>query len=340
MILVRAPLRISFIGGGTDLPDFHRRYPGRVVSATIDKYVYILINPTPLIDKFTVKYQKTELVNHPSELEHTRIKAALLKLGLVNGGLEIGSFADLPAKTGLGSSSSFSVALMSGLQAHLGKSLNRYEAAEAACDLEINLLREPIGKQDQYAAAFGGLNLFQFNPDGSVDVEPIFLDYRNKIELEEHLLLFFTGITREASSVLGEQTRKIDENFGLYKDLSDSVLDFYDVLLRGDIKLLGEYLHRGWLKKKKLASGISNQVIDSLYGAAMSNGAFGGKVLGAGGGGCLLFVAPTDKHQAIRAALEAVAQTESLNNFREIPFRFSQSGTDILINDNHGLSFT
>ena len=175
MIVVRAPLRVSFVGGGTDLADFYTRSPGRVISTAIDKWVYLVINKTPMIDKISARYSITETVDKLDELQHTRIKAALLDLGIKKG-IEIGSFASLPAKTGLGSSSSFSVALMKGLHASFGRSLTPHQAAEEACRLEITLLGEPIGKQDQYAAAFGGLNRIQFNSDPSVEVKPILIN--------------------------------------------------------------------------------------------------------------------------------------------------------------------
>src|SRR3989344_1898503 len=217
MILARAPLRISFVGGGTDLPAFYRTYPGRVVSVTIDKYIYVLINPIPLTDEFRVKYAKTEFVKHPKDLEHPSIKAALLDLGITKSAIEIGSFADLPAKTGMGSSSSFSAALLKGLYAHIGKALSAEEAAYAACRLEIDLLQEPIGKQDQYAAAYGGFNLIQFNKDDSVEVMPVFIDYAKRSLLEDHLLLFFTRITRFASEILTVQNSGVGKHFETYK---------------------------------------------------------------------------------------------------------------------------
>lgn len=335
MILVRAPLRISFVGGGTDLPDFYKQHPGRVLSVTIDKFVYVLINPTPLIDKFTVKYQKTEFVSHPSELENTRVKAALLDLNFVNSGLEIGTFADLPAKTGLGSSSSFSAALMKGLSAYGGRKLSKKEAAEMACRLEIDLLREPIGKQDQYAASFGGFNIFQFNSNGSVDVEPILIDYKKKTNLESNLLLFFTGITRPASSVLSEQRSKIEQNLETYKKMADSVYEFKDMLLRGDVKGMAAMLHEGWQRKRGLASNVSNALIDDLYEMGLKAGAWGGKVLGAGGGGCLLFLAPPEKHDEVRKTMQIMATQNQLAEFKEIPVKFINSGTDIMLNNQH-----
>lgn len=321
---------MSFVGGGTDLPAFYKKHPGRVLSATIDKFVYVLINPTPLIDKFTVKYQKTEFVSHPSELEHTRIKAALLDLNFIQTGIEIGSFADLPAKIGLGSSSSFSVALLMGLHAYTDKILNKTAAAEAACHLEIDLLKEPVGKQDQYAASFGGFNIFQFNSDGSVDVEPIRIDHKKRIALENHLLLFSTGITRPASSVLSEQRSKIEKKFNTYKKVADSVYAFREKLLNGDLKGIATMLHEGWLRKRGWASNVSNTTIDELYKRGLDAGAWGGKILGAGGGGCLLLLAGPEKHNNIRNTMKTMATQNQLTELKEIPVKFINSGTDIL----------
>lgn len=332
MITVRAPLRISFVGGGTDLPDFYQRSPGRVISTTIDKYVYLVINHTPLVEKISVRYTRSETVNSPHEIQHTRVRAALLDLG-ISSNVEIGSFAMVPARTGLGSSSSFSVALMKGLHAYLGKKLSPQEAAEAACRLEINLLGEPIGKQDQYAAAFGGFNIFQFNPDGSVEREPVLLDYKKQQLFKQYLLLFFTGIERGASNVLEDQKTKIDEHFETYRSMADSVSLFHETLLAGDLKGMAQLLHEGWLRKKSLSDKVAPPLIDTFYEAGINAGAWGGKILGAGGGGCLLFVAPPERHEAILQALNAISQREGLSGTRPIPFNFVQSGTDILFND-------
>ena len=336
MIVVRAPLRISFVGGGTDLPDFYRRYPGRVISTAIDKFVYLAINRTPLIDKVSARYSITETVGHPSELQHTRIKAALMDMGITSN-IEIGSFATLPAKTGLGSSSSFSVALIKGLNAFQGKKIGKKEAAQAAARLEIELLKEPIGLQDQYAAAFGGFNIFQFNPDESVDVEPVLLDFKTRLACEDHLLLFFTGVTREASSVLTEQKANIaqDEKFETMKAMADSVHEFAARLMRADFEGLGTMLHEGWLRKKTLASNVSNGTIDDLYQAGVNAGAWGGKVLGAGGGGCLLFVVAPEKKAAVREAIMNIAKAKDLREAREIPMHFVQSGTEVLFNGDY-----
>jgi D-glycero-alpha-D-manno-heptose-7-phosphate kinase len=334
MIVVRAPLRISFVGGGTDLRDFYSRHPGRVISTAIDKFVYVVINRTPLIDKVSARYSKTETVNHPLELEHTRIKAALIDMG-IDKGIEIASFATLPAKTGLGSSSSFSVALMKGLHAFKGKKIDKTTAAEAASRLEIELVGEPIGKQDQYAASFGGLNVVQFNTDESVNVDPVLLDYKKRLAFEDHLMIFFTGITRLASSVLTEQKSNIDKKFDTLKEMASSVHEFRDRLLVGDFKGLGEMLHQGWLKKKTLASNVSNPLIDDLYNAGIEAGAWGGKILGAGGGGCVMFLAPVEKKKEIRVAVNKIAMDNNLTDFKEIPVRFVQSGTEVLFNGDY-----
>lgn len=323
---------MSFVGGGTDLPDFYRKYTGRVISTAIDKYVYIVVNHTPLIDKVSARYSIAETVNHPSELQHTRIKAALLDLG-IHKNIEISSFATLPSKTGLGSSSSFSVALAKALHAFLGKKLDAYEAAKYAARLEIELLGEPIGPQDQFASSFGGFNVIQFNPDDSVDVKPVLLDYKKTSALEDSLSLFFTGITRAASSVLTEQKSNIDKKFETLKEMADSVPEFESRLLAGDFKGLGEMLHSGWMKKKSLASNVSSFVIDKLYDAGMEAGAWGGKVLGAGGGGCVMFLSSSDKKFAIQQAVKKVAAENNLSSFQEIPVKFVKAGAEILYSE-------
>jgi D-glycero-alpha-D-manno-heptose-7-phosphate kinase len=336
MIVVRAPLRISFVGGGSDLPAFYRRRPGRVISSAIDKFVYVVVNRTPMIDKVSARYSVAETVDHPRDLQHTRIKAALLDLGIEKG-IEIASFATMPAKTGLGSSSSFSVALVKALHAFLGKKIGPQDAAEAASRLEIDLVGEPIGKQDQYAAAYGGFNIFQFNPDESVDVKPVLIDYKRRLLFEDHLLLCFTGITRAASSVLYEQRDNIsqEDKFKTLSEMADSVPEFGVRLHSGDIKGLGEMLHQGWLRKRSLASKVSNSSIDELYHAGMEAGAWGGKILGAGGGGCIMLVAPPERRAKVRARLAEVARRLGLNEFREIPIKFVQCGTEVLHNADY-----
>ena len=331
MIVVRAPLRISFVGGGTDLPDFYHRRPGRVISTAIDKFVYVVVNRTPMIDRVTARYSITESVEKLEDLKHTRIRAALASFN-INKSIEISSFASMPSKTGLGSSSSFSVALIKALNAFQGKKVDADEAAEAASHLEIHLVGEPIGKQDQYAASFGGFNVIQFNPDESVNVTPVLIDYKKKLLLQDSLLLFYTGITRAASSVLTEQKANIDSKLQTLSEMADSVPEFAERVMRGDINGLGAMLHQGWLKKKSLASNVSNSTIDDLYNAGIDSGAWGGKILGAGGGGCVLFICPTDKKDLIRESVKKIASEKNLNEFREIPIKFVQSGTEVLYN--------
>lgn len=332
-------MRISFVGGGTDLPDFYKRYPGRVISTAIDKFVHVALNRTPLVDKISARYNIAETVDTVSELKHTRIRAALADMG-ISKGIEIASFATLPVSTGLGSSSSFSVALIKALSAYQGKKIDKASVAEAASRLEIELVGEPIGKQDQYAAAFGGFNVIQFNTDNSVDVKPILLDYKSRFALEDHLMLFFTGITRDASSVLTEQKGNIDKKFETLKAMSDSVPEFEARLLAADFPALGKMLHDGWLQKKSLASNGSSPAIEALYDAGMNSGAWGGKLLGAGGGGCVMFLAAPEKKAVIRQAVARAAKTASLASIKEIPIHFIQSGVEILHNSDHaGVSF-
>jgi len=331
MIIARAPLRISFVGGGTDLADFYQISPGRVLSATIDQYVYTVVNRTPLMKKISARYAITELVDHPAELKNNRIREALLDLGILSG-VEVGTFSHLPGGTGLGSSSSFSVGLMKALHAAQGKRIDNREAAEAASRLEIELVKEPIGKQDQYAAAFGGFNIFQFNSDHSVEVTPLLLDYKRKLDLEDHILMFFTGITRQTASVLTEQRANIPEKIETLKEMADAVFQFRDLLMVGDFSGLGKMLHSHWLKKKSLASNVSNPVIDDLYQAGLRGGAWGGKVLGAGGGGCLLFLVDPVRQESVREMVKRAAEKNNLEHFNEIPVKFVQSGVEIIVN--------
>ena len=330
MIIVRAPLRISFVGGGTDLAAFYKKSPGRVLSGAIDKYVYVTITRTPS-KRVSVRYSTGESVDHPSKLKHNRVREALLDIGIEDS-IEISSFSQLPGQTGLGSSSAFSVALIKGMNALREKKIGPASCAEGACRLEIELVGEPIGKQDQYASALGGLNVLEFNADESVSVEPVLLDYKHRLELEDHLLLFFTGLTREASSVLTEQRKKTKSgtNMPALKAMAESVHAFKDALASGDYKHLGGMLHEGWMRKKTLASNVSNPVIDELYERAVKQGAWGGKILGAGGGGCLLFFVDAGKRGDVIRALKSAAKKHQLDDAAVIPFSFVQTGVEII----------
>lgn len=332
MIIARAPVRISFVGGGTDLPLFYTSHTGRVISATIDKYVYVVLNRPPLLKQISARYAIVEQVDHPRALKNDRMREALLYFG-IDRSVDLMNFSDVPVKTGLGSSSSFSVALMSALLAVKGKKMDAKGIAELAAHLEIDLVGDPIGKQDQYAAAVGGFNIFQFNNDHTVDVTPLRLDFKLKYDLENHLLVFFTGITRDAASILAEQKEKIPASVDVLKNMADSVTTFRDKLVAGDFETMGRMLHEGWLMKKTLAQTISNGLIDQMYEAGINAGAWGGKVLGAGGGGCMLFMAPNCKKDTIRTVLAKIAHEQGLTEFNEIPIRFSQSGAEILMNN-------
>jgi D-glycero-alpha-D-manno-heptose-7-phosphate kinase len=334
MILARVPLRISFLGGGSDLKEVYRKIPGRVLSTTIDKYVYIAINKPELLNTVSVRYAETETVRHPSELKHPLFRTALLDLGIERN-IEIGSFASVPAKTGLGSSSSFSVGLAKGLSAYLGKKITKEEAARLGCRFEVELLKEPIGKQDHYAASYGGLNVIEFLPDETVSVRPVLIDFSKRRELNRHLLLFFTGIMREAKSVLSDQRERVSDNIDRYKKMTEDVFRLEELLFKGDMRDIGELLHQGWLNKRKLSTNISNTVIDTLYEAGLNAGAWGGKILGAGGGGCLLFVVPPEKQGALRHTLKNVATAANLSGFQEIPFQFTEGGAEVLFNHLH-----
>ncbi len=331
MIIVRAPLRISFVGGGTDLPDFYQVFPGRVISATIDKYVYVAINPAPLLKGIIARYSIIENVKTPKELKNDRIREVMLDLKIVDN-MEIGIFSTMPVGTGLGGSSSFTVALIKGLATYLGKRFEKREIAELASKIEINILKEPIGKQDQYAASFGGVNIFQFNSDETVDVDPILLDYKRRIDLENHILMFFTGITRAASSVLTEQKANIYDKLESLKSMASLVDEFRDKLLKGNFEAMGKLLHENWLKKKSLASKVSSQEIDKIYESGIKAGSWGGKVLGAGGGGCILFLVPLKEKEKIRQKILQNAKKLKLLDFQKIPIKFVQSGVEVISN--------
>lgn len=320
MIITRTPLRISFVGGATDFEDFYRKCPGRVLCASIDKYIYITLSQK-FDGKIRLSYSKTENVDHRDQLEHSLVKAVLEEAGIENG-IEITSVGDIPGKgTGLGSSSSFTVGLLNAIYALKGEIYAPDILAEKACHVEINKVGSPIGKQDQYAAAFGGLNMITFNCNGKIQVDPVHLSPEIKENFQNHLLLFYTGIQRSANPILSEQKQNIEKKFEFLRQMSDIVPDFKKALECGDFKKAGGILNQGWLMKKDLSSGISNSEIEHMYESAMGAGAFGGKILGAGGGGFFLAIAPSEKHQAIRNALA---------EYRETEVHFTESGSEII----------
>lgn len=322
MIISQTPLRISFVGGGTDFEDFYRQYPGRVLSTSIDKYFYVSLNPR-FDGTIKLSYSETELVNHLSQIKHPLIKAALEEVGIEKG-IDIVSLADIPARKtglGLGASSSFTVGLLNGLYSFLGKYVPVDVLAEKACKIEIDKAKSPIGKQDQYVAAFGGLNLITFNCDGKIEVEPIYLSPQIKKDFQDHFLTFFTGRERSANVILSEQKENIAKKFELLKQMSDLVLIFKKALEKGDFQETGRILHKNWLIKKELASGISNPQIEEMYNSALGAGAWAGKILGAGGGGFLLVMAHPKKHLQIKQALA---------KYQSIPFCFTEAGSKII----------
>ena len=331
MIVVKAPLRISFIGGGTDLPDFYKYTPGKVISATIDKYVLTAINPAPLLKGITARYSKSETVKRAKDLKNDRIREVMLRFGIEDY-LEIGIFSHMPVGTGLGGSSAFTVSLIKGLSAYLGKRLDKKEIAEIACEIEINTLKEPIGKQDQYAAALGGFNKIQFNLDGSVKADPLLIDYKTRIDLEKNMVVFFTGITRSAAGVLTEQNNRTVVNRKSLNSLLGLVDIFGKKLARGNFKAMGEILNESWMIKRKLASKISNEQIDKLYETGIKNGSWGGKILGAGGGGCILFLVSKKRKEELKEAITAQAKKLKLDDFKEVPIRFVHTGVEIVSN--------
>jgi len=311
MIITRTPFRISFVGGGSDMEAFYRRYPGAVLSTSINKYMYISSHRFFFPGQVRVKYSETETVNSIDELRHPLLREAMRKTGVTKG-IEISSIADIPSGTGMGSSSSFTVGLLHCLYAIKRKYVTHEQLAREASEIEIEILGEPIGKQDQYAAAFGGLNIIYFDPDGSVRVEPLYIANEVYSALQENLLMFFVGNQRKASDILAEQKRNIngDEKFAILKSMVSLVFDLRGCLFSGKLGDFGQILHENWILKQKLASQISNSGIDDVYKAGLQAGATGGKLLGAGGGGFMLFYCEKNKQQSLLEKLKPLEKFE------------------------------
>lgn len=305
MIITQTPLRMSFAGGGSDLPSFYRQFGGAVVSMAIDKYVYVNVNKK-FDNWIRLSYSRTEEVETVEQIEHPVVRAALKKLN-IPGGLEITSIADIPSRgTGLGSSSSFTVGLLLALHAYESRYISPGHLAKESCEVEIDLCNEHIGKQDQYAAAFGGLNFIRFESDDSVIVEPVLCSGKDLARLQSSLVTFYTGQTRRASSILMEQSQQAESDKGTQTLLQRMVKLAHELrteLNQGNIEALGEIMEEGWRLKREVHPGISNSVIDDWYAAARSAGAIGGKLLGAGGGGFLTFFAPPERHDDIEKSL-------------------------------------
>lgn len=324
MIVSRAPLRLSLGGGGTDLPFFSNRYGGNLTSVAIDKYIYIIIERRPFYDDFLIRYSKTELVDRVDKISHTRIKAALKYLDITEP-LEIISVADVPAGTGLGSSSTFLVALLKGLHTYKGDEVSSFRLAEEAAEIEMDLLKEPIGKQDQYLASFGGLINLDISKTGKVIVSPIDISSKSLKELEENLLLFNTGIKHSAAEIISEQKKNLEEDeekMSQMKVIQELGHDIKKALEEGDVKKFGRWMNVHWETKKKFSKNMSNDKIDKLYEIGLKNGALGGKIVGAGGGGFLMFYCDGDKER-LRSAMKA-------ENLRELKFKFDHEGCRII----------
>lgn len=326
MIISRAPFRVSFCGGGSDIPSFYETYGGCVLSTTIRKYIFLAANQAFNKDTITLKYSKTEIVSDASQIEHRIFKQVLSDFKTK--GIEITSMADIPAGTGLGSSSSFTVALLKLLYAYHGESVSNYKVAKEACEIEIEKLGNPIGKQDQFAAAFGGLRYYQFEPGGFVKVEPIIMMRPSFQKIERSCLMFYTGATHDANVILGEETKNLasqNEKINATRELCHMTRDLKEQLELNNVDYLGEILSRSWEIKKSLAKGISNPMIDDCYERGIKAGASGGKLLGAGGGGFLLFYVPDEeKKKSVR---------EALSDMVELPFELDNSGVSIIFTE-------
>lgn len=325
MIIARSPLRISLGGGGTDIKSFYREYGGMVIAGAIDKYVYVTVN-RPFSKGIYLKYSEIEKKNTPDEISHPIIREAMKLMNLSQYQIEITTLADIPAGTGLGSSGSFTTALIKALHAYYRRSINLVDLAELACHIEIELLGEPIGKQDQYAAVFAGITEYEFLPDGKVISTPLKLSSGTINELEDNLLLFFTGISRSAGSILQDQVKRtirndkaMKENLIFTKELG---LRSKKALEDGNLLEFGDIMNEHWNFKRRRSEGMTTSFIDDAYNLALKSGAVGGKLVGAGGGGFLLLYA-TD--------LEKLRQTMTAKGMEEVRFRFDFEGTRVIL---------
>ena len=324
MIIARSPLRISLGGGGTDLPSYYEQHTGFLVAAAIDKYVYITLHET-FVQELILKYSKMERVSSLDDIEHPIIREALRAVEVEPVSLELTSMADIPAGTGLGSSGSFTTALLKALHAQKKNLVLPSDLAEQACDIEINRLHEPIGKQDQYIAAYGGITCFQFLPGGKVEAWPLKISEETLFNLEDNLLLFFTGYSRSASRILKEQNDKTKEadpsmidNLHFVKELG---FKCKESLEKGNLHEFGRLMDLHWQRKKERSGGMSNPKINEWYETAMANGAIGGKLIGAGGGGFLMFY--TEDKSRLRHSMRACG-------LKEVRFRFDFEGTKLV----------
>ncbi|MHB1456447.1 MAG: GHMP family kinase ATP-binding protein [Armatimonadota bacterium] len=324
MIISQTPLRISFAGGGTDFPDFYLNEGGCVVSSSIDKFIYVTIKDR-FDKKIRVGYSKTEMVDSVDEVQHDLVRECLRKTGIEQG-VEISTMADIPSEgSGLGSSSSVTVGLLNAMYAYQCNPQPHNVLAEQACEIEIDILKRPIGKQDQYIAAFGNLRMIQFKKTGEVQVDNIPMDWDRKKRFSASLLLFYSGVTRDSGDVLYKQKSAIPDRKVELNQLKQQAHEAQKQLAEGNIDEIGRIMNEGWLCKKKLADNISNSHIDGLYDAAIQAGAIGGKVAGAGGGGFLLLYCPPERHAGVRKCMWE-------HELQELAFSLGSDGSIIMLN--------
>ena len=322
MIVTQTPLRVSFLGGGTDFRGFYEREEGCVLSSAIDKYIFVIAKER-FDDKIRVGYTRTEMVDRLEDVQHNLVREALRKVGVTHK-IEISTMGDIPsAGTGLGSSSTVTVGVLNALHMYRGDVRDAETLAREACEIEIDALGQPIGKQDQYIVAHGGLRFICFKPDGAVTVERVRLSDEARRCLSRNLVLFYTGITRSANTVLKEQVNNIDDRFEMLCRMKHLAVEARGCLERQAFDEFGELLHQGWEYKKQLASGITNGRIDAMYEAARRAGAIGGKISGAGGGGFLLLYCPVERQSDLRRAL---------TRLRELPFALERDGSKVIFN--------
>jgi D-glycero-alpha-D-manno-heptose-7-phosphate kinase len=331
MILVRVPLRVSFFGGGTDFPEFYAGSGGAVLSTTIQQFIYIMVNRA-FDDGIRLSYHDIESVRDVGDIKHDLFREALRQVGIERG-IEISTTADVPSRgTGLGSSSALLVGLLNALYAFKGKRVGPAELAAQACEIEIDRCRRPIGKQDQYIAAHGGLNFTRFATDGHVEVEPVTLGQESRSQLEKCLLIFYTGIGRHPNELLATQRQRMRDERQVQQSLvrmRDMAVAGRRLLEGGDLEGFGKLLHASWMEKRSLAPAITTPVIDELYEKARTQGALGGKILGAGGGGFLLLYVPVERRAAV---------VESCTGLQELDFELEPRGSEVVFNDSSSAS--
>jgi D-glycero-alpha-D-manno-heptose-7-phosphate kinase len=321
LIIVQSPLRISLFGGGTDFPNYYLQEGGCVLSTAIDKYIFVVIKRR-FDQKLRIGYTRTEMVDTIDEIQHELIREALRTTG-ISQGVEITTMGDIPAGSGLGSSSAVTVGALNAMYTYQNINVPVDRLAREACDIEIRTLNKPIGVQDQYISAYGGLRFIEFLTDGSIKVEQVGVDGRLKRHLNESLLIFFTGVTRQADTILAEQQVNISRRMAVLREMKQMAYTARRELEAGKIDSLGQLMHESWLLKKQLASRISNGSIEETYQTARAAGALGGKILGAGGGGFLLLYCPYERREAVRSALK---------DLQELPFQLEPDGSKVIFN--------